>query len=633
VRRRIALALDALVVLSLVAVLAIELTGGFFTREGGLRISARSPDRALFVGAGLLALRLLVERRTGFLGRSADDWRRLRDKLYDPAADAIPPGRPSPWGPPMALAAAGFCAVSALFLYPQFTQIYAVPDRGDPLFSMWRMGWVYRQLLGDPRPLFDANIFHPEPLTLTYSDSMLLPSLTAAPLLAMGVHPVVTYNVMFLAAFYLSGLMAYLLVHRLTGSARAAFISALIYGFYPYRFEHYSHLELQMAHWMPLGLLAVHRLAETVRIRDAILVALCAVAQLYSSMYYGIFFGLYAMIVGAVVARTRGAPFRRLVAPAGVGAAVALALAIPLARPYVAAQSHKGDRDIPAVTAFSARPTDYLRTHRRSARWGVRLLPDRQAERQLFPGATPIVFSAAALAPPIGATRLAYAAGLTAAFDVSLGFHGLVYPYLYEWFLPIRGLRVPARFSILVGLSLAILSGFAVRRLLGRSRGWTAHAIFAALALAVAADLQPQLELVPVWREPPGVYASFAGAPGVVLAEFPLSKAPEAFADNLPFMYFSIWHGATLVNGYSGFLPPSYAALAVGLEGFPDDPALKLLRERGVTHVTINCAFYGNRCETVVEAVDASRAFRRVVMGQWEERPVHVYELLDLPRQ
>ena len=40
----------------------------------------------------------------------------------------------------------------------------AVPDFGDPLFSIWRMGWVYEQWRGDPRPLFSGNIFYPEPL-------------------------------------------------------------------------------------------------------------------------------------------------------------------------------------------------------------------------------------------------------------------------------------------------------------------------------------------------------------------------------------------------------------------------------------------------------------------------------------
>ena len=38
----------------------------------------------------------------------------------------------------------------------------------------------------------------------------------------------------------------YLLSAHLTGSPRAAFVSAVLFGFYPFRFEHYSHLELQM---------------------------------------------------------------------------------------------------------------------------------------------------------------------------------------------------------------------------------------------------------------------------------------------------------------------------------------------------------------------------------------------------
>jgi hypothetical protein len=42
------------------------------------------------------------------------------------------------------------------------------------------------------------------------------------------------------------------LVRELTGSRPAAFIPGLIFGLYPFRFEHDSHLELQMAFWMPL---------------------------------------------------------------------------------------------------------------------------------------------------------------------------------------------------------------------------------------------------------------------------------------------------------------------------------------------------------------------------------------------
>ncbi len=153
-------------------------------------------------------------------------------------------------------------------------RLYAVPDLGDPLFSIWRIGWVFRQLGGDPRPLFDGNIFHPERFTLAFSDAMLLPSLTTAPLLWAGVHPVVAYNLVFVSSFLLSGLAAYLVVRRLTGSAPAAFVSALLFGFYPYRFEHYSHFELQMTYWMPLALLALHRFTESRRLSDAALAGL-----------------------------------------------------------------------------------------------------------------------------------------------------------------------------------------------------------------------------------------------------------------------------------------------------------------------------------------------------------------------
>ena len=100
----------------------------------------------------------------------------------------------------------------------------SVPDFGDPFLSMWRAGWVFQQLRGDPRGLFDANIFYPEPLTLTYSDSMLLPGLSAAPLLAAGLHPVTTYNLVLMSGFVLSGIAAALLVERLTGSWRAGFV-------------------------------------------------------------------------------------------------------------------------------------------------------------------------------------------------------------------------------------------------------------------------------------------------------------------------------------------------------------------------------------------------------------------------
>jgi hypothetical protein len=643
VRTRFALWLDGLIVVALLLMLVIELTGGFFLHLNGVRLSGRSPDRALLAALGMLAVRLVIDRRSAFLGAPAGWWRDIWNRVYVREGHEVV--RRPVRARDVVAAAAVLCAIGAALLREQLRSLYLVPDLGDPLFSMWRMGWVFRQLQGDPRRLFDGNIFHPEPLTLTYSDSMLLPSVMAAPLLLAGLHPVVVYNVLFLSAFLLSGLTTFLLVHRLTGCVRAAIVSGVIFAFYPYRFEHYSHLELQMTLWMPLGLLALHRFVETLRTRDLLLAAVCAVAQLYSSMYYGLFFGVYAAVVGAVLWGARGLSWRRLARPVAIAGTVALLVAIPLARPYLAAQARKGSRDVPAVRVYSATAADYFRAHERSARYGG-LLGGGQQERELFPGVMPLALAAAVLVPPIGTAGAAYIAGLALSFDGSLGMNGLAYPYLYELFLPFRGLRVPARFSVLVGLSLAVLAGLAVHRLMRRLPGMSGSLACAAVVGLVAIDVEPDLRLAPVWRQPPAVYAGLASRPvmpggaaaaghrqpPVVLAEFPLPDDPDQFALNLPYMYFSIWHGLPLVNGYSGFAPPDYDAFAQAVADVPDRRAIERLRARGVTHVTLNCALYGDGCAAAMASFDASPLLRPVSRTAWQGQPVLLYELVRLPR-
>ena len=160
----------------------------------------------------------------------------------------------------MLLAFGAFALLIGIVLHTQVTQLGSVPDMGDPLFSIWRLSWVTHQLPSDPRHLFDANIFYPARGALTYSDSVMLPSLTAMPLLWIGIHPVVVYNVVLLSAFVLSGLFTYVLARSFGLGIPAAWTSGVMFALYPYRFEHYPHMELQMAQWMPLVLLGAHRL-------------------------------------------------------------------------------------------------------------------------------------------------------------------------------------------------------------------------------------------------------------------------------------------------------------------------------------------------------------------------------------
>jgi hypothetical protein len=613
--------LDALAAILIILSAAIGHFGGLNAQLAGIRLSATTPTRALAALGLVLLLRWRLGRGVGPFGASRAAWLRW---LPSPSSDPFLLPRPAGAARRTVYAGAGLALALGVLLHAQLAQMYSVPDLGDPLFSMWRIGWVTHQIVRDPAHLFDANIFHPETLTLTLSDPMILTAIVSAPLLALGIHPIVAYNLVFLAAFWLSGLAVYLLVEPLAGSARAAFIAGLAYACAAFRFDHYSHLELQMTWWMPLGLLALHRFLSTGRWAYAVGCALAAVAQLYSSMYFAVFFLLYAAAVGSALLLLHRPAIRPLLLPAAVSILLTAAAAAPLARAFLAAQPMKGERGITEVTYYSAVPADFVRANRLSALWSDRL-PGAGPERALFPGAAPLALSSIGLFPPLSSMQLAYAVGLVVSADGSLGLNGLTYPYLYRWFAPIRGLRVPARFIAIVSLTLSILAGFGARRILRRGRpGRQAHIVFAILVVVVVVDAWPALRLTPAFREPPAVYEVVKNTPGAILAEFPL---PYDEVQNIPYMYFSLWHQARLVNGYSGFIPMSYADFTKDVAGFPAADAIDALERRGVTHVTVNCALELPGCDSMRALARQSPRLRLMAEAPWQGRSVQLYRV------
>jgi hypothetical protein len=624
VRRALVVFLDILTAGLTVLSAAAIYTGGLVVRLAGIRISARTPIHVLAWLGVVVVVRLIAGRGIGVLGISRARWSRARAWIR--AEPFLVHASEGQWRC-AAFASLGIALALAILLHEQVRQPYGVADLGDPLFSMWRIGWVTHQIVVDPLHLFDANMFYPERLTLTLSDPIILPALTAAPLLALGVHPVIAYNVLLFSGFWFSGIATYLLVERLTGSRRAAFVSGLMYACYSYRFEHYGHVELQMTQWMPLALLALHLFVATGRWRYAIALGLVGAAQLYSSMYYAVFFLVFATPIGIGLLLVHRPRLRRLVLPLSAAAVVAGVLAVPIARAFVAAQPMKGERGVDEVTYYSARPTDYLRSQRHSAIWRARMLPP-EPERALFPGAAPLALGAIALAPPFGAMRLVYTAGLLTAFDGSLGLNGATYPYLYRWLGPVRGIRVPARFAAIVGLTLAILAGFGARRMMQwrRSRQWEL-AMFAGLIAFIMIDAWQALMLSPVWKEPPPIYQRLKFTPGAILAEFPMAE-PTNINRNTSFLYFSLWHWSRMVNGYSGFTPPSYADLHQEIVNFPRDEAVAALRARGVSHVTVNCGLADGRCDDLADQMSHSAQLRMVADANWMGHQVQLYEVL-----
>src|SRR6185369_3990995 len=208
----------------------------------------------------------------------------------------------------VALALALFIALTAAMTYPPVLRMSdGVHDPADPLMVTWVLSWVAHQLPIAPAHIFDANIFYPERNTLAYSETLLVPGLFAAPLYWLGVGPILIYNLVFLSGFALSGVGVALLVRRLTGNDGAAILSGIIFAFPPYRIDHYAHLQLQQTQFIPLALWAFHRLLDTGRLRDGVLLGLCAACQMLSCVYYGVFLVPYMTVVCGTMLIAKGA--------------------------------------------------------------------------------------------------------------------------------------------------------------------------------------------------------------------------------------------------------------------------------------------------------------------------------------
>ena len=526
---------------------------------------------------------------------------------------------------------AALTVVTLAAFYQQTMDLYAVPDRGDPLFSMWRLAWVRHQITADWRHLFDANIFFPVPATLTYSDSMLLPALATAPLAWLGLHPVVAYNITLLAAFILSGGAAYVLARSLGIGRSGSWISAVAFTIAPFRMSHFSHLELQMTMWMPIALLAVHKVLMEDRPAYAGVLAVALPAQWYSSMYYGLFLTVYATVFGVVLIGIHRVRVRHLWRTLAA-LCIAAALVAPLVVVYVRSAPQRGVRSEEAIVSFSAVPLDYVRTGSRNPIYRAVLPRPVHAERALFPGAATLALAALGVWPPLGAARVAVIVAGLVAFDGSLGLNGVLYPVLYKLFMPLHSVRAPARFAILVVLTLSLLAGAGMMRLLSAARRTRARiAIVAGATLIIIADAWPHSDRLPVWRSPPTIYAALP-AQSSVLFEFPIHSPADRFSENLAYMYFSLWHWRPMVNGYSGFIPPAYAALVEGVSTFPDVRALSYLRSVGVTHIGLHCRLWEPEvCAATMTLLDRAQGVRRLARADWYGAPSTLYELTREP--
>lgn len=273
-----------------------------------------------------------------------------------------------------------------------------VRDAGDPLLTSWILAWDVRALAtGRIAAFFDANIFHPYPRTLAFSEHLFTGALVAAPVYLASGNPALANNVVSLFALATSFLGMYAFAFAATRSRAAGVAAGTIYAFSPFLLAQLSHVQSLLAGGLPLAMLFLHRWLRDRRWRSLGGFALCYVLQVLANGHYALYLTLLAgsLIAWEVMRAGRlreGMLWRQL----GAFAIVSVLAVGPFFAPYLAAQRELGMK---RWVTYEATFASFLAVHPENRLYGERLRENLgDAEDAMFPGLGALALAALGVA-------------------------------------------------------------------------------------------------------------------------------------------------------------------------------------------------------------------------------------------
>jgi hypothetical protein len=485
------------------------------------------------------------------------------------------------------------------------------PDLGDPVRTAWQIAYVGHAMLHSPLHLFDSNAFYPHPLSLAFSDSLL--GYGPAGFFGSGtVAALVRYNLLFLFAWSLCFVGAYLLARELGLRKLGAAAAAAAFAYAPYRVTEAGHLHVISSGGIALALFLLLRGYR--RSSRGLLIAgwLVSAWQISLGFTLGLQFA-YMLAVLAVLAALywlragRPALPRKLVLITCLGILVVGAVTVYEARPYLKI-SHdypSAKRTLREVKTYSAGPAAWVSASSENRVWGsltagARAHVHSKNEQVLFPGGFILLLALLGLAAPFYTRRLraglAVGVVVCAVLAVGLGLTGYGYPYrlLFNYAPGWDGVRVPGRVFTLATLFLALLAGAGAQLLAGRLGGFAArHAGSAGkrLSLATLTAVVGVVIVIGIVGEGAGHLAhpvvpqpkpAEIGLPG------PLLDLPTDGPADRIWQYYSTDGFYKIPIGNSTFDIPAVDDLRGGVNRFPDKASVEKLRYYGIRTVVLH---------------------------------------------
>ena len=513
-----------------------------------------------------------------------------------------------------ALALALFLALAIVQTWPLATNPAHLSrnDTADTILNEWTLAWNAHQLLRHPLKLFDGNMFYPERLTVAYSEALLVQSAMAAPMLWLGASPILAYNLVLVAGFALTGWAMCLVVSAWTKDWSAGVVAGMIVAFNAHTLTRLPHLQAQHAEFLPFVLWTLDAVLRRPRVRSAVWLAIWFTLQALASVHLLVFTTI--AIVVSVLVRPEdwlGARLARLWPALLLFVVIAGTALAPALAPYWLLHGHGFTRSLDEAAFFAATVRDYMTSVARLDGWAP-----VSGSVGLYPGTLALALAGVALVSGVAfrdaRARMCLAFGIC---GVALSFGPAVapgYETLYFAVPLLQGIRTASRFGYLGIVAVAVLGGYGLawtRHQLASHVGWQRAATGAAVAMVFAESVAAPISYAP-FTTIPSIYALPAVDARAVVVEMPMAPPAAPFFD-APDLLNSTLNWRPLINGYSGFTPPSYEQHYAAMRDFPSQASVAALQAAGVSHVFVHLDRFD---ASAVEAIGHAPALHRVAM-------------------
>lgn len=453
-----------------------------------------------------------------------------------------------------------------------------IPSTGDPLQHLWVMRWYKQCLVEGKSPLICPELQYPAGASLGNFSPLHLQSLVYLIVSPIVQHDAARYNLVWLTGLLLTGMGTFALaryVLRDDGAATLAGLLAMLSG--PVMVHSHAHVELVYVGGFPIFLLTWMRFIDRPGLGRMIgaaagfvFLGMCAAYFLVFALFPA---GLYLVWKASRQPKAEVRPWLLTRIPWLVGFVVA---SLPVILCLFAGQFWN------AISGqASLRPRAEF--DRYGAPWWAYFVPvPGQVLQGFFPfdvyGVTQTPGEGVAYLGivTIGLLARAWVGGvrfrdsgfwwlttsilvvLSLGSSLNYGIHriGLPAGWLrdWEWFVPFRLIRVPARFKLFVPVCTGIIAGAAWMRWRRRWSGPVSRRIaFGVVLLVAVADLAH----IPYNAEPvpdlPKGYAWIRDKdPEAAWVDVPHMNSGNAHALNSVYTYWQALHGGRTTAGYSG---------------------------------------------------------------------------------